>query len=301
MALALSSRSETSAADRLAATAAILESRGYALPPARLGELCLGGPVAESEVRRALATDRRLELRRGLVTGRGSQLEVAAVAARAAGHRASAGGYLPAALAFTRRLVAAAPFVISVSIAGSLASGGFAPADDVDLNLVVEDGHRHLAYVVLNALGFAHALRHRRKPVDDLSRRPLAPRVMTANLILERSDWAPLRRCDEQMAFELLVQEPVFGADFLSDAIAANRGLLEHFPQLAGRVPRWTIAAGRRAPRGLYPRLLDGPARRLGGAAWRYMMWTRRNRPDALRRVELVRRTMRPYALFDAS
>jgi hypothetical protein len=101
------------------------------------------------------------------------------------------------------------------------------------------------------------------------------------------------------MALELLVQEPVFGAEFLEQAIADNSELLDHFPQLAGRVPRWRPAGGRRAPRWLYPALLDGPARRLGGAAWRYMMWTRRGSPEALRRVELVRRSMRPYALFD--
>jgi hypothetical protein len=29
------------------------------------------------------------------------------------------------------------------------------------------------------------------------------------------------------------------------------------------------------------------------------MQWTRRQRPEALARVAFVRRTMRPYALFD--
>jgi hypothetical protein len=198
-----------------------------------------------------------------------------------------------------RRLAAVAPFVVSVAIAGSLASGGFSTTDDVDLNLVVEDGYRHQAYVVLNLLGIAHALRHRRKPVDDLTRRPLAPRLMTANLVLERSDWNPLLRQDAEMAFELLVQEPVFGAEFIHNAIGRNQGLLEHFPQLVDRGCRWHIEVGRRAPTRLFPRLLETPARRLGEAAWRYMMWTRRNHPEALQRVELVRSTMRPYALFD--
>jgi hypothetical protein len=31
------------------------------------------------------------------------------------------------------------------------------------------------------------------------------------------------------------------------------------------------------------------------------MQWTRRGRPEALARVAFVRRTMRPYALFDES
>jgi hypothetical protein len=49
----------------------------------------------------------------------------------------------------------------------------------------------------------------------------------------------------------------------------------------------------------LFPRFLDGAARALGEGAWRYMQWTRRQHPDALRRVAYVRSTMRPYTLFD--
>ena len=36
--------------DRVEATVALVERRGYALPASRLGELCLGGPRSEAEV-----------------------------------------------------------------------------------------------------------------------------------------------------------------------------------------------------------------------------------------------------------
>jgi hypothetical protein len=52
-------------------------------------------------------------------------------------------------------------------------------------------------------------------------------------------------------------------------------------------------------PAALFPKFLDGVARSVGEWAWRYMQWTRRNRPDALARVAFVRTTMRPYTLFD--
>src|SRR5438309_4659662 len=239
MALAATALPASSPAARLAATDALLEDRGYAVSARRLGELCLGGPLDETAVKAAAATG-LLEADGLLVSNRAAR-RAAAIAVRAEGHPAAAAVYLPETLAFVRRLVAVAPFIVSVAIAGSLASGGFAPSDDVDLNLVVEDGHRYQAYVVLNALGLLHALRHRGKPVDELTRRPLAPRVMTANLVLERSDWTPLERQDAQMAFELLVQEPVFGAEFLRNAIINNAGLLQHFPQLAQREPRWQV------------------------------------------------------------
>jgi hypothetical protein len=202
---------------------------------------------------------------------------------------------------FVEMLVSIAPFIRSVSIAGSLASGGFRASDDVDLNLIVDDGRRHIAYVAVNFLGLLHALRHRGKPVDDLTRRPLAPRLMTANLILESSQCHPLVRQDEDMAFEMLMSQPVFGLDAFNEVVEANAALLDHFPQLELRAPTFVIdsIARRRVPTWLYPSAIDGAARRLGNAAWRYMQWTRRGKPEALARVAYVRSTMRPYTLFD--
>jgi hypothetical protein len=288
--------------DRLCRTIALLRRRGYAVTPARLGELCLGGPVSESEARWAVAADPGLAISGNLVVERDALDQVEAIRARAASHRGDSAAFIPMTLDFVRTLVTLAPFIRSVSIAGSLASGGFRASDDVDLNLIVDDGHRHLAYVMVNLLGVLHAMRHRSKPVDDLTRRPIAPRLMTANLILERSQCLPLARQDEDMAFEMLVAEPVFGMEPWRDLVEANEALLEHFPQLAHkRAPLLIDAPRSRAPVWLYPRLLDRPAELLGGAAWRYMQWTRRNRPQALARVAYVRATMRPYTLFDPS
>jgi hypothetical protein len=291
-----------STSDRVRQTVALLRRRGYALAAARLGELCLGGAVSEAEVRWAVAASAELTLARELVVERSAVSEAGDIRARAVAHKADAGDYLNMTMRFVRTLVAVAPFIRSVAIAGSLASGGFRASDDVDLNLIVDDGHRHLAYVAVNVLGLLHALAHRAKPVDDLTRRPLAPRLMTANLILERSQCFPLERQDEDMAYELLVAEPLYGLDVIRQVLDANSALLDHFPQLVCKPASMLIAApSRRLPPFLFPTRLDGAARLFGKAAWRYMQWTRRHRPDALARVAFVRATMRPYTLFDGS
>jgi hypothetical protein len=54
-------------------------------------------------------------------------------------------------------------------------------------------------------------------------------------------------------------------------------------------------------PAWLFPAALDGVARVVGSAAWRFMQWTRRDRPEALARVAYVRETMRPYTLFEGA
>jgi hypothetical protein len=277
---------------------AILERRGYAVAPARLGELCLGGPVGPAEVVAAL-TGAGLRLEGGLVTTGGLGPGAEAIGSRQAGHPGAARVYRAEAERFARSLAAWFPFVLAVSIAGSLASGGFRETDDVDLNLVVADGRRHLAYVAVNVLGILHAVRHRHKPVDAHTARPLVPRLMTANLVLQRSDCFPLRRTDEDMAYELLVSRPVVGAGLLAEVYSSNPGLTELFPQLLAEPEAREPASQRRLPGWLFPAFLDGPARLLGRAAWRYMQWTRRGRPEALARVAYVRSTMRPYALFE--
>ena len=288
--------------ERIWRTVALLGRRGYALSPERLAAMCIGGAISPREVRWTVAASPDLVIADDLVLDRAELARIDQIRSRARGHRADAGAYVEMTARFVRALVAMAPFIRSVSIAGSLASGGFRASDDVDLNLTVDDGHRHIAYVAVNALGLAHALAHRAKPVDDLTRRPIAPRLMTANLILERSQCLPLERQDEDMAFELLMAEPLFGVAEIRELIDANPILLDHFPQLAEKPAHLLIdPPAHRLPAALFPEFLDGAARALGESAWRYMQWTRRHHPDALERVRYVRSTMRPYALFDRS
>lgn len=292
---------DTGAPERVARSVALLRRRGYALSPGRLGAMCIGGAISETEVRRAVAASADLAVVHELVVERDHLPRLDEIRSRANGHDAASERYIAMTVRFVRALVGAAPFIRSVWIAGSLASGGFRDSDDVDLNLVVDEGHRHLAYVAVNTLGLLHALRHRGKPVDDLTRRPIAPRLMTANLILERSQLRPLARQDEGMAFELMVSQPVFGFDVFRQIVDANPELTRHFPQLAEKTAPFAIPAPRtRMPGWIYPAALDGSARALGMAAWRYMQWTRRHHPDALDRVAFVRETMRPYTLFDS-
>src|SRR5438067_7435104 len=249
-------------ADRVRRTVALLRRRGFAVTAPRLAAMCLEGPLSEADVRWAVAASPQLAIAENLVLDCDSVSDARAISSRALGHDAESRAYVAMTRDFVRTLVAVAPFIRSVSIAGSLASGGFRPSDDVDLNLIVDDGHRHLAYVVVNLLGLLHALGHRTKPVDDLTRRPLAPRLMTANLILEHSQLAPLARQDEGMAFELMVSQPVYGFEVFEKIVAVNPALVGHFPQLAEKTAPIGIEEPRaRLPGWTCPALLDGAAR----------------------------------------
>ena len=76
-----------STTDRVRQTVALLRRRGYAVGPGRLGELCLGGQIPESDVRWAVASTKELMVAEGLVVerdGLGERQGTRAIAARAA-------------------------------------------------------------------------------------------------------------------------------------------------------------------------------------------------------------------------
>src|SRR3982074_3939420 len=131
-----------SISDRVWQTVALLRRRGFAVPPGRLAVLCTGGCLTESEVRWAVPATPHLSIAEDLVVEHRSLNHVADIRRRALTHLTDSGAYLEMTLRFVRTLVQVAPFVRSVSIAGSLASGGFRESDDVDLNLIVDDGSR---------------------------------------------------------------------------------------------------------------------------------------------------------------
>jgi hypothetical protein len=298
MAVGVAAARADSSDARLARTAALLEERGYAVSADRLAALCVGGQVTLADVKLAAATG-ALELRDGLALRRGARLATERIAERAHRHRVESIAYRVETERFAAALVRWLPFVRSVALAGSLASGGFVETDDVDLNLVVADGRRHTAYAVVNLLGMIHALRHRGKPVDASSARPVAPRVMTVNLVVEEGRAGPFARTDPQMALELLLSQPLAGRAVARRIALANPALLAHFPQLAARDGEAVAEPPARLPAWLFPAPLDQVARVAGLAAWSWLQWTRRRQPEALARVAYVRTTMRPYTLFD--
>src|SRR5205807_789288 len=81
--------------------------------------------VSDPEIRWAGAANPDLAIAEGLVVERDALSQASAIRSRSLAHRTDSGAYLDLTLAFVRKLIAVAPFIRAVSIAGSLASGGF--------------------------------------------------------------------------------------------------------------------------------------------------------------------------------
>ena len=92
--MALAAAVSPSPVERVRQTVALLERRRYALPAARLGEVCLGGPLAEPEVLAAVAAAPDLRRAGDLITSRRLLPLAAVISARQEAHRSAAPSYL---------------------------------------------------------------------------------------------------------------------------------------------------------------------------------------------------------------
>ncbi|MHB8605880.1 MAG: hypothetical protein ACYDCK_11560, partial [Thermoplasmatota archaeon] len=157
-------RAPADVASRVARTVELIAERGYALTPERLGALALGGRLHADEVLAVVDTDARL----ALVDGRVVPRERATLAAESRARQESGSTARVAAERLAREyataLRRAAPSVRAVLVSGSLASGGWSPGDDVDVSLVVDDGTKHLCYLVALGVAARFGLRSRASP-----------------------------------------------------------------------------------------------------------------------------------------
>lgn len=201
--------------------------------------------------------------------------------------------------AFASQLVRACPFVDCVALSGSVATGGYVPTDDIDLDLFVLDGTKYIAYAIALGIGLRFALRHWNQG--------RLRKIICINVIWTRGQTAPFVRKDPSLAFELLHCRPIVGAEAYRAAIARNPWIEGYFPQVSekisnqsphlppnrfGRVLLWIAS---------HPRLLR-LAERLGRAAsfavYATAHWLKRNDSAAMQRLDFLRRAKYPYEVF---
>ncbi len=209
---------------------------------------------------------------------------------------------------FTEQLVARCPWVKVVLVSGSLGGEAFVPSDDIDLNLVVEDGSKYLTYALALAGAAQVALRERLPEGEGSTQLPLLRKVICLNVIWEEQQTLPFERMDPYLGFELLLCRPLFGAERWRRVLAANPWLSTIFPQLLER--RWQdIDAGTTLPLRRYllemtadarsRASLEAAARAATTLAHRYVNAGRaRYRPEVLARIARMERYKFPYGFF---
>jgi hypothetical protein len=300
---------------RIEETAALSDRRGYGVPLETFARLMYGGPVGPDVIQAALPSIPGLALEEGLVIRSDQAERLPRMLARQASHRQNAAGAKRLADDFAGRLRSSCPLVRAVFLTGSASSGGFDPKDDVDLNIVARDGAKYTVYLWSIALSVVTSLRHRLKPVDEMSPLPFLPKIICVNVVWEEAQLHPFSRRDKWLAFELLLHRPLLGRAFLDRALEANAWLRDHYPQMFAEgfvgedspeavSKASTVRRGRRLFEYLdRHRAALGPveavSRFLVIAVHRVVSLTRTHNPEAREREAFVNLVKRPYSVYD--
>lgn len=283
-------------------------NRGFVPSLCELAQLMLGGSVDPEVLRTRLEDSNRLLLMDGLVYPPGQEELFDHSLQRKRSYVALRDRYTAIAREFAADLASYCPFVKTIALCGSLATGGFSEEDDIDLNIVTEDGRRYVTYLLANLLGLKYSLRLRHKPADRLHRLPLLPKVICVNVIVEEAWTRPFARQDEQMAFELMVSRPLFGQEYFRRMMAANEWVRSFFPQAFEAWDGWREAETRPTLlaailRALFSRrglgaALEKASKMVSRAFYEFVHWTRRKDPEAVARIEFIKRVKEPYEVF---
>ncbi len=300
---------------RIRETVQLMDRRGYGVGLEDFSRLLYGGSEPPAAVALELGQMTDLSVEDGLVVRRDRSGEERSMRLRQSSHGANA--YAASALAddFAARLLSTCPLARMVSLSGSLASGGFDPGDDIDVNIIARDGSKYTVYLWALALSAVTSLRNRGKPFDEMSALPFLPKIICINVVWERGQMHPFVRQDKWLAYELLMHRPILGAAAWSGVLKDNPWMATHFPQVfgsgfvGGDRPRALQGAGeRRHVRGFFA-FLDRHASALAVvealsrvaviAIHRLVSLTRSRKPQARDREAFVNLVKRPYSVFD--
>ncbi len=288
-------------------TVRIFVNRGFVPSLEEVRGFLIGGPVPGDGLESYIATCGDLFLEDGLVCPTGQDALVSKSILRRKSNDHASEKYLEIAKEFAAELASYCPFVRTIALCGSLATGGFSEEDDVDLNIITEDDSRYITYLMANLLGLRYSLQLRDKPRDSLHNMPILPKVICLNVVIEEGWAVPFERQDEQMAFELLLSRPLYGVTYFRELLKVNSWLNSYFPQIYETKHEEEIAHSRSLLGSLLRlfcrprkarRALDALCKALSWIFYSYVHWSRRNDPEAMARIEFIKRVKEPYEVF---
>ena len=280
-------------------TLELMHRWGYAPTVDALASELMGGPVPPNQLREAILDCGTLTLADSFVCLRGQEGLLGPSRGREQKNREANGHGRAIGAAFASSLARACPFVDSVMLSGSVASGGYVPSDDVDFDIFVRNGTKYLTYAVALALGSVFSLRHR-------AAGPLR-KVICINVIWTEDEVSPFARKDSDLAFELLHCRPLVGAELFQEILRRNDWVGRFFPQV-GSDPIVTLPRPLPSVLGKFLGMIAdrpwilGPAERAARGitllVYRTIHWLRRKDRRAMERLAFLQRVKYPYEVF---
>lgn len=215
--------------ERIVTTLKLVEERGYNLTLNALSEKLVGGKVNPEELKHCFKQMVDVEYD-GFFVARKGNLQSEKCRRRIISNKKLQNRYLTIAHEFLADFLKLCPWVKCVLIAGSMASEGLSKEDDIDLDIIVEDGTKYSTWLLGLILCFRYSLKYR-KEFSVRWFNSLA-RVICLSVIWESHQTGPFLRNDGQLAYELLTVKVLYNNKYFRRILKMNPWVNTWFPQL---------------------------------------------------------------------
>jgi hypothetical protein len=218
------------------------------------------------------------------------------------------------AIEFAREFLQYCPFVKSILLSGSLATGGYQSEDDIDFNFFCETGTKYITWLTAILLGIKYSIKYRKHTATMTAKTGLpVEKLICANVVWWESQSIPFERKDVGMAFELLLSKVIYNPDNYFDKIlnANKRWIKPIFPQLLVKKkvgipkPKKYNLIGKSfllLKRNYYlKRFTEITSYKISSIIFSFVHWKRRNNLIAKNHYKKVAQLKYPYEVFQDS
>ncbi len=290
-------RNDKNIQKRIINTLEITEQRGYNLTIEQLSKYLIGGTTEKSQIEQIIHSMETIETEDGYVATKG-HLELEKCRRRAMINPQLKPIYTTIAHEFVSDYIKLCPWVQCILLTGSMATDGLGKNDDIDFNLIVQDGTKYTSYLIAVFTGLKYALKYRK--YVNLRYFRILPRIICISVIWEHYQVTPFLRQDEQVGFELLIAKTLFNQDFFSFMINNNCWLKNYFPQLFEQNTQKNLIQTTIMPQSKkIPRVIEWIARHLVFLMYKSVYTCKFHDSWISQRMKYMRQVKHPYGLLD--
>lgn len=211
---------------------------------------------------------------------------------------------------FIQELIQYCPFVKSVLLSGSLATGGFRSEDDIDFNIFCETGTKYLTWLTAILLGIKFSIKYRKRQATLTSKTGLPlEKLICVNVVWWEGQCLPFSRQDLGLGFELMLSKVIYNPlNHFDKILTYNRKWLQPlFPQLfkqnstgipqkelnlIGKIFKFISSTY------LLKRFFEIWSRGFSWLIFNFVQWRRRNNPIAKAHIQHIAQVKFPYEVF---
>ena len=216
--------------ERILKTLRIVEERGYNLSLDKLSKYLIGGSISVKDLKREINNIKNIDFDGNFVATPGN-LKTKKCLKKSKTNDKLKIEYLKIAQDFVLDYVNLCPFIECIMVAGSMASDGLGYDDDIDMNVVVKDGTKYYSLLIGILLSIIYSIKYREK--FNVRWSNLIGKVICINVVWESFQVFPFLRCDERLAYELMLNTKVlYNRDFFKKILKKNVWLNNFFPQI---------------------------------------------------------------------